>query len=189
MERKFELVEKYKELGEEFIPRRGTQASAGYDFKCAEDTVVPSLFRLIFECGGNDTFLQEADEMIDGKDGMTLADTKTLLKRYGCRPTLVPTGIKAKMSQDEYLGLKARSSTPLNYLLVVANGEGIIDSDYYNNPDNEGHIFVQFINLSPFDILIKKGEKIAQGIFIKYGKTDDDNSTEVREGGFGSTGK
>lgn len=189
MERKFELVEQYKELGSDFIPTRGTQASAGYDFKCAEDTVVPSLFRILYECGCNETFVNQATTLIGDKEGMSLEDTKTFLKSFGCRPTLVPTGVKAKMPQDEYLGLKARSSTPLNYLLIVANGEGIIDSDYYNNPNNEGHIYVQLINISPFDILIKKGEKIAQGIFIKYSITDNDNATESREGGFGSTGK
>ena len=63
----------------------------------------------------------------------------------------------------------------------------IIDSDYYNNPDNEGHIFFQLINLSPFAIELKRGDKIGQGIFHHYLATDDDNADGEREGGFGST--
>lgn len=188
MTTKFELVTKYKDLGEEFLPTRGTEGSAGYDFRCAEDTVVPSLFRLVLESSQKNDFREQADQLIGDKDGMTLDDTKSFLKMWGVRPTLVPTGIKACMSQNEYLGLKARSSTPLNYLLIVANGEGIIDSDYYNNPDNEGHIYVQLINLAPFDILVRKGDKIAQGIFINYNKTDNDYSEAKRLSGFGSTG-
>ena len=63
----------------------------------------------------------------------------------------------------------------------------IIDRDYADNPDNEGHIFFQLINLSPFDLMIKKGEAIGQGIIKTYLTTDDDNASGVREGGFGST--
>lgn len=63
----------------------------------------------------------------------------------------------------------------------------IIDADYYNNKDNEGEIFFQIINLSPYAIQIKKGDKIGQGIFLPYYKTDDDAAEGTREGGFGST--
>lgn len=63
----------------------------------------------------------------------------------------------------------------------------IIDADYYNNPDNEGHIYFQIINLSPFDILLKKGDAIGQGILKHYYTTDDDAATGERIGGFGST--
>ena len=80
-----------------------------------------------------------------------------------------------------------RSSCPLKYWLILANGVGIIDSDYYNNPDNEGHIFFQIINLSPFDIVLQKGEIIGQGIIKKYETTENDNANGKREGGFGST--
>ena len=66
---------------------------------------------------------------------------------------------------------------------------GVIDSDYYNNPDNEGHIFVQCINLKDEDVVIKKGEAIAQAIFQKYLTVDDDNAEGKRIGGFGSTDK
>jgi len=65
---------------------------------------------------------------------------------------------------------------------------GIIDADYYNNPDNEGEIFFQIINLSPVPIYLKAGDRIGQGIIHKYEKTVDDEVTETRTGGFGSTG-
>ena len=63
----------------------------------------------------------------------------------------------------------------------------IIDGDYVNNPDNEGEIFFQMINLSPFDIQLKRGDIIGQGIIKSYFKTSDDVSTRERLGGFGST--
>lgn len=189
MERKFELVTKYQGvLTEEHLPVRGTEGSAGYDFKCAEDTVIPSLFRLVFNLGQSEEFFNKVSNIMGDAEGMSLADTESLLKEFGCRPTLVPTGVRAIMPEGEYLGLKARSSTPLKYLLVVANSEGVIDSDY-QFADNEGHIFVQLINLSPFDIVIKKGEKIAQGIFIPHNYTTNDKADKKRTGGFGSTGK
>lgn len=63
----------------------------------------------------------------------------------------------------------------------------IIDADYYNNPDNEGHIYFQVINLSPISIKIKKGDAIGQGIIMNYNKVYDDHANQLREGGFGST--
>ena len=71
---------------------------------------------------------------------------------------------------------------------MLANGVGIIDADYYNNPDNEGEIFLQMFNLSPFNIQIKKGEAIGQGIIKSYLTTEDDAASGQRLGGFGSTG-
>jgi dUTP pyrophosphatase len=85
------------------------------------------------------------------------------------------------------LQLSARSSLPLKHWLIVANGVGVIDGDYYDNPSNEGHIYFQLINLSPVPIVIKKGEKFGQGIFLNFGVTSDDKATEKRKGGFGST--
>ena len=72
---------------------------------------------------------------------------------------------------------------------MMANGVGIIDKDYYNNPSNEGEIYLQLINLSPFNLLIKKGEAIGQGIIKSYLITEDDNASGERIGGFGSTSK
>jgi dUTP pyrophosphatase len=70
---------------------------------------------------------------------------------------------------------------------MLANGIGIIDADYYNNPDNEGHIYFQVFNISPFNLMIKKGEVIGQGTIVPYGVTENDNAKGERLGGFGST--
>ena len=70
---------------------------------------------------------------------------------------------------------------------MLANGIGIIDSDYYNNPDNEGHIMFQVYNFTDTTVDILKGERIGQGMFMKYFKTDDDVASGIRTGGFGST--
>jgi dUTP pyrophosphatase len=83
---------------------------------------------------------------------MFAEEAKWYLNRENMRPTLVPTHVKCKLDPDQYLELSVRSSTPLKYLLLLANGVGIIDADYYNNSDNEGHIFFQIINLAPMDI-------------------------------------
>lgn len=184
--RKFEIITKYKDqLDESFIPRRATKESAGYDFKAAEDIVIPSHFNHLV------SFLlkSEGDHLTIAK-GKTLDEIKQFLKDNKLiKPTLVPTGIKAYMESDEYLGLKSRSSIPLNSLLIVANGEGVIDADYVN-ADNEGHIHGMFYNLSPFPIKIQKGDKIMQGIFIKYETVDNDMPVkEDRTGGFGHSGK
>ena len=101
--------------------------------------------------------------------------------------TLVPTGIKCKLDPGTYLELSVRSSTPLKSGLMLANGVGIIDADYYNNPDNEGHIFFQILNPTPFDIKISKGTAIGQGIIKSYLTTEDDDAENERTGGFGST--
>lgn len=105
----------------------------------------------------------------------------------GVKPVLVPTGIKAYCSSDEYYIVANRSSGPLKRDLVMANGIGIIDSDYYNNVTNEGHVQLMFYNFGNEDIIIKKHDTIGQVVFQKYLITDDDKSDGVRTGGFGST--
>lgn len=105
------------------------------------------------------------------------------------KPVLVKTGVKAYMPDDEFLMVCNRSSNPGKKHLVIPNSMGIIDSDYVDNPDNEGEIGFLFYNLSDEPVVIEQGEKLGQGIFIKYGITDDDNAEGERIGGFGSTGK
>lgn len=107
----------------------------------------------------------------------------------GMKPTLIPTGLKAYMQSDEVLLIVPRSSGPKKQGISFPHNVGVIDSDYYNNPDNEGHIFVQCINLKDEDVVIKKGEAVAQAIFQKYLTVDDDNAEGERTGGFGSTDK
>lgn len=105
----------------------------------------------------------------------------------GSKPTLVPTGVKCKMQDDEFLMLVNRSSNPKKKSLVIPNSMGIIDADYYNNPDNDGEMMFAFYNLSNEPITIEKGYCMGQGIFQKYYITDDDNAEGERIGGFGST--
>ena len=107
----------------------------------------------------------------------------------GQKPTLVKTGVKAYMQDDEYLMIANRSSNPGKKGLILANSIGVIDKDYYGNPDNDGHIMFAFYNVKGEDITIKKGDAIGQAIFQKYQITDDDSSTGERIGGFGSTSK
>lgn len=103
--------------------------------------------------------------------------------------TLIPTGIKAEFPSDEVLLLFNRSSNPKKKGLIIPNGVGVIDSDYYNNEDNEGEIGVLFYNMLDEDVEIKCGEKMMQGVFTKFNIVDDDNAEGQRTSGFGSTGK
>lgn len=183
----FEKVSKYADVDIN-LPVRGTANSAGYDFEVAEETIIPPLGDM----------MKHIDKIIENMPEETrptlehaypLNEVKNFFKTCGVRPTLVPTGVKCQLANDEYLELSVRSSTPLNHWLILANSIGIIDADYFNNSDNEGHIFFQMINLSPFNIVLRKGDKIGQGIIHKYITTEDDNANGAREGGFGSTTK
>lgn len=165
--RGFEVVSKYEGKGIE-VPKRATKGSAGYDLQASEDTVIPSIWKALKADGeqvgeGNAEFLKS---------------------------TLVPTGIKAYMPEEEYLLLANRSSNPMKRQLLLPNGIGVIDSDYYNNEGNEGEIFVQLINYGFEDAVVKKGDRIAQGIFQRYEVVDDEvDEFATRIGGFGSSGK
>ena len=178
---KFEIVSKYADAGLS-LPERKTWASAGYDFQVAENIIIPSYYNMRSEL----TAAKIATEFCDD-DVLNLEQMSCLTKWTGLKPTLVPTGIKCEMPEDFYLELSVRSSCPLKHWLILANGVGIIDADYYNNPDNEGHIYFQMINLSPFDIMLHKGDTIGQGILKKYFITDNDEAHGERAGGFGST--
>lgn len=144
------------------LPVRSTKNSAGYDFSAAEDIEIPSYYVQLLE---------------------------KITKKEPIKPTLIKTGIKAYMEADELLYIYNRSSNPLKKGLVLANSVGIIDSDYYGNPDNDGHIMFAFYNFMPFSVKISKGDKIGQGIFGKFLKADGDIQATERTGGFGSTGK
>ena len=108
--------------------------------------------------------------------------------KVGDNPIMVKTGIKVKMQDDEFLMLVNRSSNPKKKKLVIPNSVGIVDADYYNNPDNEGEMMFGFYNLSDEVVIIEKGEKLGQGIFQKYYLTENDIAEGERNGGFGSTG-
>lgn len=107
----------------------------------------------------------------------------------GMKPVLIPTGLKSYMGSDEVLIIVPRSSSPKKQGISFPHSMGVIDSDYYENPDNDGHIYVQVINLKDEDVLIKKGDTVAQAMFQKYLIIDNDNAEGERTGGFGSTDK
>lgn len=175
--RGFEIVSKYASATPQVtLPRRATQQAAGYDLCAAVDFVVPSIWK---------KDLLGALELL--KLRVTHGDLTAALANL--KPVLVPTGVKAYMQPDEFLMLANRSSAPLKRFLVLPNGIGVIDADYYNNEANEGEIFVQLLNFGLTDYHIKQGERIAQGIFMPYLPADNDNAAGVRTGGFGSTGK
>ena len=101
----------------------------------------------------------------------------------------IPTGIRVEMQPEWVLKCYPRSGLGFKYRLQLDNTVGIIDSDYYNS-DNEGHIFIKVTNDSkrPWKNLnVLRGEGFAQGIFVEYGITIDDEAAGVRNGGFGST--
>lgn len=102
----------------------------------------------------------------------------------------IPTGIRAKLEEGWVLKLYPRSGLGFKFRLQINNTVGIIDEDYYYS-DNEGHIFIKMTNATNEHkiVNIAKGTGFAQGIFVEYGITIDDDVTETRNGGFGSTTK
>lgn len=101
---------------------------------------------------------------------------------------LIFTDVKASMYYDNALLLFVRSSMG-KHPVVIANGTGIIDCDYYNNVDNDGNIAFRLLNLGNTPYEIKVGDRIGQGVFVKYGTVKEDKANGVRNGGIGSTGK
>lgn len=102
----------------------------------------------------------------------------------------IPSGIRCEMNPSWVLMLFPRSGLGFKYRLQLNNTVGIIDSDYFYS-DNEGHIFIKLTNDSNENkvLEVKKGQGIVQGIFMIYGVTEDDDVTDLRNGGFGSTTK
>jgi len=157
MPRGFKICKGYEDKNIN-LPKRQTKHAVGYDIEAAEDTLIPSLFRLV----------NEKQEILN-------------------KPTLVKTGIKAYFDPDEVMYLFNRSSGPSKRGLVTANSVGVFECDYYSNPNNDGEILVSLYNFSNEDIVVKKGERIAQVVFQKFLTIDDDTADGTRLGGFGST--
>ena len=160
MSRYFAVCEKFKEQ-DIILPLRSTKNAAGYDFCAAEEVVVPSIWKSIWK----------------------------LIRGKAVNPTMVKTHVKAKMRANEVLFLYNRSSNPKKGL-ILANGVGVVDADYFGNKENDGDIGFAFYNIMPWDVTIKKCQRIGQGVFSTYLKVDEETPTKaVREGGFGSTGE
>ena len=98
----------------------------------------------------------------------------------------IPTGYKAFFGRDEMLMLLVRSSMGFKYNIRMCNQVGIVESDYYNNPDNEGHLYVALQNEGKKVFKVEKGSAYAQGIFTKF-LTCGDKVENIRTGGIGST--
>lgn len=99
----------------------------------------------------------------------------------------IPTGYKVAFKEDEMLLLLVRSSMGFKYNVRMCNQVGVIESDYYNNKSNEGHMWIALQNHGDKDYIVKKGEAYAQGIFTKFLTTSDDATNSERTGGLGST--
>lgn len=178
MKRGFKIVSQAQDLGLE-LPKRATKNAAGYDFASSVDMTLPSIWRI--------GFLNALKVIFTAKN---LSETDAETARKVLQPYLIPTGIKAYMQENEVLIIANRSSNPLKRGMIIPNGIGVIDADYYDNENNEGEIFVQMMNFGIQDRQIKKGERIGQGIFMPFLLADNDEEPKAtRTGGFGSSGK
>ena len=166
--RGFEICKGYEDK-EIILPKRGTKHSVGYDIYAFEDILIPSIWKSVFKNFKN---------LCNGKKEYT-----------DITPTKIYTGVKAYFQEDEVMIIANRSSGPSKLGLVMANSLGIFECDYYNNPSNDGNIIFQYYNFFPYDITIKKGEKVGQAYFQKFLIADNDKAEGVRIGGIGSTGK
>ena len=102
----------------------------------------------------------------------------------------IPTGVKVNMNTDEMMMLVVRSSMGFKYNIRMCNQIGIFESDYYNNPSNEGHAWLKLQNEGEEDFVVKKGDAICQGIFTKFlTVTNEEEIENERTGGIGSTNK
>ena len=100
------------------------------------------------------------------------------------------TGLKVCMNEDEVLYIYSRSSYGYKHNVCLMNSVGVIDSDFYNNEDNEGHFQIRLLNLGDKDFEVKLGDRIAQGVFMKYLTVEDEEEIKnKRNGGIGSTNK
>lgn len=171
--RGFEVAKGYEDK-EINLPKRQTHQSAGYDFEAAEDMVIPTVWGRVFTLVRVWTRGERVGEF---KEGLFA-------------PHIVHTGVKAYMGNDEALFLHNRSSNPIKLLLLLTNGVGVVDADYYSNKKNDGEIMFQFTNFGLRDKHIKKGVRIGQGVFQKFLKIDNDIPVDAeRQGGTGHTGQ
>lgn len=166
------------------LPEYQTSKAAGADFFCAEDVTIEPIWANIFSMFGSR--VTNAFKSLAGKD---LTDDEKEKAKKSFSPVLVHTGIKSNMEEDEVLELYNRSSNPGKLGLVLANGVGVVDADYYNSKKNDGEIMFAFYNFMPWSVTVKVGDRIGQGVFKKYLRpTEGLRVKDVeRVGGHGST--
>lgn len=164
------------------LPERKTSHSAGYDIS----VIHPDVFELLKQGKSlEESWLQVSHVLPEDKTKRFATVWKGLEEH--AKAILLPTGIKAYMQDDEVLIMAVRSSKGIKNGIVQANPPSIIDADYYNNSDNEGHIFFAVNNMAV--VFDKPIMPIAQGVFMKYLVVDNDNADGERIGGIGSTDK
>lgn len=122
----------------------------------------------------------------EGSAGYDIRAAETAII-YPGDTAVIKTGVKARFDKDKVLLIAVRSSIGIKRRLMLANNIGVIDSDYYNNEETDGQIFIALHNYGQEVQTIVNGERIAQGIFIPFFKTSDDSADGKRKGGIGST--
>jgi dUTP pyrophosphatase len=183
----------FNEFWDNFKPKRATKHSAGYDMRSAENVIIEPFFKTLFtEVLSNnfndDVSLTHLFKLFNKLQKMDIEELDEIDLFCDVKPTLVSTGLKVYMEEDEVLKIYNRSSNPIKKGLIIPNSVGIIDHDYADNPNNEGEIFFQFWNFGNDPVEINIGDRLGQGMFVKYLKTDDDDADGERMGGHGSTG-
>lgn len=178
-----------KAFPEARLPEYATLKSAGADFFCAKEVTIPSIWSHVAEVLAVDNKGSVYNFISQLNDTMSLDEKKSQIRSTVLKPTLVHTGIKASMEDDEVLELYNRSSNPGKLGLVLANSVGVVDADYYENPDNDGEIMFAFYNFMPWSVTLKVGDKLGQGVFKKFLRPTEGLviKSTAREGGFGST--
>ena len=140
---------------------------------------------------GNDKKLYEEYKLPRRKTKYSAGYDICSLKDYVVKPgevLKIPTGFKYISPCDEMFMIVIRSSLGYKYNIRLVNQVGIIESDYYNNESNEGHVMVKIQNEGNENFIIKEGDAVAQGIFVKFYTVDDEEEIKsIRKGGFGST--
>lgn len=182
-------VEGSKAFDEAKIPEYQTKNSAGADFFSVGEVEVhsiwagiPSAFKVVVS-GFQGTL---KDCLFDAE--VYKGDKEMKVIKWLFQPTIIHTGIKAFMEPDEVLEMYIRSSSPKKLGLVLANSVGVVDSDYYNNNDNDGEIMLAVYNLFPWTVRIPTGTRVGQGVFKKFLRPTDALVKDVeRSGGYGST--
>lgn len=131
----------------------------------------------------NDKLLYENYKLPIRDSKMTAGYDIYLLEDLTLKPNEIvklPSGIKSYFENDEVLLIVIRSSMGFHYNIRLVNQVGVIDADYYNNPNNEGHIFIKIKNEGNETVKLKAGEAIAQGIFLKYLVTKSDVTLNLK---------
>lgn len=173
------------------LPEYQTKYAAGADFFAAETVVIPSIWKSVFS-----SFVSKTGEKMDNlvqsamkHFGYTKEENNK--KKVDIVPTMVHTGIKACMEDDEVLELYNRSSNPGKRGLILANSVGVIDKDFYNNESDDGEIRFAFYNFKLWDVTINEGDRIGQGVFKKVLRPVEGLRVKdvERTGGIGSTNK